>query len=576
MSNDIRKFMKLVESASLNEKDTAAEVDVPLANMPRDMSTRDDTGRVAHADVSYNVGSDKVIATLKSYNSQVYTKLAQKLQRIDELEAEVKKLKDETKAAVRSDVAELFAIEDFTRTRVIETKQFIFTLSKDPKATEAPKYKDILEELSKSLTPELITVLEGLKKTMITTTQKAASLKLAQNASESMNEGIWDTAKDALAGFFAKVKAWGAKFDSKLAALKAQAGVMESKTLDGVPFVEDEFVPEGIDYGRVDRIEKQVDFMAGRGRSRDEIVSNISAKMGNEEGEHAATYFDTIHGVKESTAQGTTPPSSPKTQTNYSSPWKANHKVKETSMEVSEDDVDSSEDRMMREYEEMMETMGFKVGQIVYNGSRAGKVVGEIPDVLDAILVELPNGQQAAFKKKDCTTQKPGMLKRAASWVVGENEDSMEDDQGLTEWDHDGHDDNDYDDRTVEDDIADILEATEWQSGRYDVEVPFTAKEAFLKFIALDLKLNSMEDIVETFGNQWEAMVQSMTILVQGCGDFAYKGSSDSWARIDSLPEQLQAKLEPFVQKSKDLAVEDYKEQAQGGYDDEGRGYGGF
>jgi hypothetical protein len=663
MSNDIRKLMKLVESASLNEKDAPTadtEVDVPLANMPRDMSTRDEAGRVAHADVAYNVGADKVIATLQSYNSQVYTKLAQKLQRIDELEAEVKKLKEETKTAVRADVAELFAVEDFTRTRVIETKQFIFTLSKDPKATEAPKYKDILEELSKSLTPELISVLEGLKKTMITTTQKAASLKLATK--ESMNEGIWDTAKDVLAGFFAKVKAWGVQFDSKLAALKAQAGVMESEEYN----VE---IPEGIDYSRVDRIEKQVDFMAGRGRSRDEIVANITSKMGDVEGEHAATYFDTMHGVSEDAVDA-----KPAMTSSKQSPFGEKYRVKEDEIasdeeaeDVSESDLDSSEERLMREYTEMMETMAFSMGQVVYCGSRAGKVIGDVPGVPDAIMVQLSNGEQVAFKKKDCSNKRPGLLKKAASWVVGEDskelaladndahtanepdadgkiwfhsykqwidaskekfagpkpslsgheitaydktgtrkmagiwdlqgrkgwldttlfmnharvkEDEMEaDEAGLTEWDDDVTD-ADFADDYASDHREEVVKKTDFSTGEFDVEVPFPTVEALVKFMQLDFaseNLQSMADVEQLFDDQWSAVSAAKALVVRGDNGFAYKGAEDNgFNSIDLLPQVLQDKLAPYVDKSQNEAVESWNEDAQGGFDDEGKGYGPF
>lgn len=529
MSNDIRKYMNLMEAPEW-ERD-------------------EETGRVNHPDVSYEISPDKAIANLKSYNSQSYTKLAQKLERIKQLSEEVDQLKEEVKAETKDGVADLFAAEDAARTRIVETVSFIFQLSKNPKETVTPKYKDILEELSKSMTPELIKVMEGLKKTMVTTVQKSPTLKVSAKESV-MTEGVWDALKGYLAGFLAKVQSWGKQYDSKLAALKAQAATNES--VDGFESNESELdeyaqasstpeayiniitlavqhgrlhqaemelddfrhthpeaaeqfiasevgqhlqsalaegVAEGIDYNRVDRIEKQVDFMAGRGRSREEIVANITSKMGNDEGEHAATYFDTIHGVSEDAVRsfnydpnapmdhegpygrGTSRPGKDDkegrsalakevkaqrsrhrqdaTDNNTSrnsargaasgsgnyyvdrrykpghkddSPWVASKRVKETmeELDISESDLDSSEDRLMREYEEMMETMAFQIGQTVYCGSRAGKVLGPVDGVPDAILVELPNGEQAAFKKKDCSNKKPGLMKKAAHWMVGE------------------------------------------------------------------------------------------------------------------------------------------------------------
>jgi len=167
--------------------------------------------------ITYQENPGEVVAQLKSYNSQTYTKLAQKIERIEQLESEVKALKDEVKQETRENIADLFEAEDAVNTRVVETISFIFTLSKDPKATEAPKYKEILTALEAQLTPELILVLEELKKKMVTVTQKQPSLKIRPVA-------------EGLAGsLFAKLKAvvfgWAQRYDQKLAQLKAQAGL---------------------------------------------------------------------------------------------------------------------------------------------------------------------------------------------------------------------------------------------------------------------------------------------------------------------------------------------------------------
>lgn len=161
----------------------------------------------------------KTTVNLKSYKSQVYTKLSQKVNRIAELESEIKQLKEEVKQSTREDIADLFDAEDAVRTRVVDTISFIMTLSKDPAATNTPKYKDILEALTNHLTPELITVLEGLKKEMVTVTQKAPSLKIQP---KTVDEG-------KTSSFFARIKNWvlnwGKKYDKTLNALKAQARV---------------------------------------------------------------------------------------------------------------------------------------------------------------------------------------------------------------------------------------------------------------------------------------------------------------------------------------------------------------
>jgi len=166
-----------------------------------------------------DVSPSKVIAKLYSYKSQTYTKLAQKLQRMEALTEEMKQLKDEIKQHTREDVADLFDAEDAARTRVIETVSFIFNLTKDPKVTETPKYKDILNELEQHLTPQLIKVLEGIKnqEEMLTKTQKSPALSV-----KPVTEG-------AIGSIFARLKqavySWAKGYDNKLDALKAEANL---------------------------------------------------------------------------------------------------------------------------------------------------------------------------------------------------------------------------------------------------------------------------------------------------------------------------------------------------------------
>lgn len=164
--------------------------------------------------VEYQETEKQVIAILKSYNSQVYTKLAQKFERIAQLEEEIKILKDEVKQSTREDVADLFDAEDGAKTRIIQTLSFVLQLSKDPEPTYAPKYKDILETLSQQLTPELIVVLEQLKKTMVTVTQKAAGLKI-KTLDENDEGQLFAHIKNLISN-------WGEHYDQKLNALKAQ------------------------------------------------------------------------------------------------------------------------------------------------------------------------------------------------------------------------------------------------------------------------------------------------------------------------------------------------------------------
>lgn len=172
--------------------------------------------------VSYSQDDTKVTATITSHLSGKYTKLANNLQRIDQLTEELKSLQAEVKDQQREQVAELFDAEDAVFTRVVETKSVIFTLSKDPKATEAPQYKKILEEFETMLTPELVKVLHALKKQHVTITQKAPSLKYTMK-SEAIGE---DTG--GVAELVAKVNRWLPKFDQKLDRLDSMISAAKS------------------------------------------------------------------------------------------------------------------------------------------------------------------------------------------------------------------------------------------------------------------------------------------------------------------------------------------------------------
>lgn len=209
ISDIMRQYMKMLEDAMT--ADVAAE---PAAVEKR--------SRYEHPDVTFNdVSAEKVVAVLKSRNSERYTKLAQNVQRIATLEAEVKEKKELVKADTRELIADLFASDDAVKTRVADTLSFIMTLSKDPKATESYKYAEVLTELTQHLTPELITVLEAIKAKYKTTTQKAPSLKIAaKTESVDLSEGPMDTMKAFFAKFKAAIFGWAKKYDAQLQNLK--------------------------------------------------------------------------------------------------------------------------------------------------------------------------------------------------------------------------------------------------------------------------------------------------------------------------------------------------------------------
>lgn len=194
-----------------------------------------DGARASTATISYSVEKtgdqvSKIVAHLKSYDSARYTRLGRNLLKIESLSAELEELRKEVKQETRELVADLFLAEDAVATRVVETVSFTFHMTKDPKATETYKYAKILEELEKHMTPQLISVLEGLKAKHKTITQKPPALRATDNApkEESIVEGIGEQIK----GFFSKLKdwvmSWGEKYDAQLDRLKAQAGMTES------------------------------------------------------------------------------------------------------------------------------------------------------------------------------------------------------------------------------------------------------------------------------------------------------------------------------------------------------------
>jgi hypothetical protein len=178
----------------------------------------------------------KIVATLKSYDSQRYTKLGRNLLRIQELENEIKSLKDEIKGEDKELIADLFDAEDRIYTREVDTVGFLFKLTKDPKSTETYKYKEILDELQARFTPELVAIYEQLKAKFKTVTQKSPGLSATDKAvpqeSVDLNEGLWDKIKVYLSKFKDLVFKWASSYDKRLNALKASAGINETSELN--------------------------------------------------------------------------------------------------------------------------------------------------------------------------------------------------------------------------------------------------------------------------------------------------------------------------------------------------------
>lgn len=187
-------------------------------------------GKADGSDIDYKTSpkGDKVTATVSGHLSAKYTKLAQNIDKIKILQAEIDELTEQTKQEARGAITDLFTAEDEVRTRVVETVSFTLKLTKTPEPTVTVKYAKVLEELESHLTPELLTVLEDLKSKFSSTVQKSAALSFAPKESVDLSEGPLDKMKAFFAKFLSYIDSWCSKYDSKLAALKSQVGFGES------------------------------------------------------------------------------------------------------------------------------------------------------------------------------------------------------------------------------------------------------------------------------------------------------------------------------------------------------------
>jgi hypothetical protein len=155
---------------------------------------------------------DKCVAELKSYDSAKYTKLAKNLLKISELSKELDELKEITKQETKELVADLFdEAEDITKTRIVKTVSFTFTLSKNPAPRNTVAYAKVLDELTEHLTPELLTKLTEIKEKYTSTTIVSPSLKV-----KPIEESIIPNWIKQLFAWIKNLKNWGINYDRKL------------------------------------------------------------------------------------------------------------------------------------------------------------------------------------------------------------------------------------------------------------------------------------------------------------------------------------------------------------------------
>jgi len=149
----------------------------------------------------------KITAKLASTSSAKYTRLAKNVKKISELKAEIDELEKQTKQDARETIDSLFHAKDSVYTRVVETAQFTLKLTAEPKPTTTVKYESVLKELTNHLTPELISIMEDLKKKFSSEVKKSAALTITEDDMPDI---------DPYAEYYGKILNWGKKYDKVL------------------------------------------------------------------------------------------------------------------------------------------------------------------------------------------------------------------------------------------------------------------------------------------------------------------------------------------------------------------------
>ena len=168
-------------------------------------------------DIEIDEKLNQAIVDLKGRQSERYTKLANRLERLRRIEKRTKEIKQEVKDLSKELIVDLFGAENAIYTRVVNTISAIFTLSKDPKPTETVQWKKVFEAFSEDLTPELTEKLEKLKKQYTSTAQKSPALR--HKIKEFRDTGM-ETAMDEIiqdnSRFRAEIDAWAIDYDMRL------------------------------------------------------------------------------------------------------------------------------------------------------------------------------------------------------------------------------------------------------------------------------------------------------------------------------------------------------------------------
>jgi hypothetical protein len=229
ISDIMRQYMQMLENAAkgITEADDDTQSKERVRAFTAD-TPRDKDGRLVHPNVKYKITDKKASANLSSYDSQVVTKMAQNVKRIQTLKTEIEGLEYDVKADARGFIDDLFAATDAALTRVVETNSFEIQLKKAATDVPSTKYAEVLDEFANHLTPELIAVLESIKKKWTTYTDKAGALSITAKVDKAPKTESFDLTEspmDGIKAFFAKFKQvifdWADKYDQQLENLKS-------------------------------------------------------------------------------------------------------------------------------------------------------------------------------------------------------------------------------------------------------------------------------------------------------------------------------------------------------------------
>lgn len=174
---------------------------------------------------------ERVTIALEGTESANMTKVAKRYARLEVSLKAMKEKHEKLNEQLKETVQGLFDAEDVVLTRVVETAQFTLTMAKEIKKTEPTKsidYEKIAAELAKLIPAELQEKIDEITKQYTNLIPPKDPVKKLSVSKEVVKEGIFDSVvklKTWAMSMLKKATSWAAGYDSKLNALKKQAGV---------------------------------------------------------------------------------------------------------------------------------------------------------------------------------------------------------------------------------------------------------------------------------------------------------------------------------------------------------------